>query len=47
MSAPTKTKPLTASELNLIRQWFNAVKDLNPAYLTPADYALAKKIGAK
>lgn len=35
---------LRGSQLNLCRQWFNAVQDLNPAYLTPADYQLAREI---
>lgn len=34
-----------ADEINLIRQWFNAVKDLNPSYLAPADHALAERLG--
>jgi Protein of unknown function (DUF3307) len=33
-------------DCNLIRQWFNAVHDTHPAYLTPADHALAQKIQA-
>lgn len=35
---------LTTEELNLARQWFNAVQDLNPGYLDQADYSLAAKI---
>lgn len=35
---------LTNEELNLARQWFNAVQDLNPGYLELADYSLAAKI---
>lgn len=35
---------LTASDLVLIRQWFDAVNDLNPAYLTDADHQLAAKM---
>ncbi len=31
-------------ELELIRQWFNAVKDLNPDYLRRADYSLYRRI---
>lgn len=35
---------LTNEELDLARQWFNAVQDLNPGYLESADYSLAAKI---
>lgn len=35
---------LTLEELNLARQWFDAVQDFNPEYLEPADYGLAVKI---
>ncbi len=35
---------MSPADLNLLRQWFNAVLDLNPAYLQPADYALAARI---
>ena len=35
---------LSENELDLIRQWFDAVQDLNAAYLETADYHLAKKI---
>ncbi|EOT7841596.1 hypothetical protein [Pseudomonas aeruginosa] len=31
-------------ELELFRQWFNAVEDLNPKYLERKDYLLAKKV---
>ena len=34
----------TQEELNLLREWFNAVKDLNPKYLESMDYVLYKKI---
>jgi hypothetical protein len=34
----------TAAELNLIRQWYNAVCDANPEYLDDTDKALGKKI---
>ncbi len=37
---------LTNEELDLVRQWFDAVADLNPSYLDEADYALALKIYA-
>jgi hypothetical protein len=32
------------AELNLIRQWFNAVDDLAPEYLEQADRDLGKRI---
>lgn len=31
-------------DLNLFRQWFDSVHDVNPEYLGKADYALAKRI---
>jgi hypothetical protein len=34
----------SAEQIDLFRQWFNAVQDLNSAYLTPADYQLARVI---
>lgn len=33
-------------EMNLIRQWYNAVKDLNPKYLSDEDDFLVGKINA-
>lgn len=35
---------LTNEELNLARQWFNAVDDLSPKYLEQSDRDLAVKI---
>ena len=35
---------LSKDELNLIRQWFNAVEDCAPDYLDKADYDLMEKI---
>lgn len=35
---------LTKDELELCRQWFDAVQDLNPRYLEMPDYFLARKI---
>ena len=35
---------LNRYELNLIRQWFNAVQDLSPEYLEQKDDKLAEKI---
>jgi hypothetical protein len=34
----------TAEECNLLRQWYNAVEDLAPEYLTKADKDLMQKI---
>ena len=34
----------TEEQLNLIREWFDSVQDINPDYLEPKDYALAKII---
>lgn len=34
----------TREELDRIRQWYNAVDDLDPNYLEPADTELAMKI---
>lgn len=31
-------------ELNLLRQWFNAVEDLSPAYLEKSDCDLYRKV---
>ncbi|MDB5616036.1 hypothetical protein [Tardiphaga sp.] len=36
---------ITAGDVNLIRQWYNAVCDLNPGYLEPKDHELAQKLG--
>lgn len=35
---------LSEDELELVRQWFNAVEDMNPKFLELKDYALAKKV---
>lgn len=35
---------LTRQELELIRQWFDCVHDVNPNFLERQDYLLAKKI---
>jgi hypothetical protein len=34
----------TAEEIDLLRQWFNCVQDLNPRYLAKNDFVLASKI---
>ncbi len=36
---------LSPEDVNLVRQWFNAVQDLNPGYLEQADFQLAQRIG--
>ena len=36
----------TPAELDLLRQWFNAIEDLNKKYLTDEDRALYGKIMA-
>lgn len=33
-------------DLNLLRQWFNALEDVSPEYLERSDYELAKRIYA-
>ena len=33
---------LTAEQLELCRQWFDMVEDMNPAYLNARDYKLAQ-----
>ena len=35
---------VTESEANILRQWFNAVQDLNPQYLEQKDTDLLAKI---
>jgi hypothetical protein len=35
---------ISLSELNIMRQWFDSVQDVNPNYLDNADYILAKMI---
>lgn len=37
---------LTRNELDLCRQWFDAVLDLSPQYLEAPDFQLAAKIHA-
>lgn len=31
---------ITGEQADLVRQWFNAIQDLNPGYLTLPDYEL-------
>ncbi|EKH9212929.1 hypothetical protein PAQ92_004719 [Vibrio parahaemolyticus] len=35
---------LSDEQLHRIRQWFDAVQDLNPSFLEKEDYILAKSI---
>ena len=35
---------LSPAEAELCRQWFDSVQDLNPAYLTPPDFVLVKRL---
>lgn len=35
---------LDSRDLELVRQWFDAVQDVNPEYLEAEDFALAKKV---
>lgn len=37
---------LTREEIDLLRQWYNAVEDLSPEYLEQKDHDLAAKIHA-
>lgn len=36
--------PVPRDDMELCRQWFDAVQDLNPRYLERADYALARRL---
>ncbi len=38
---------LTKEELDLLRQWYNAIQDLNADYLGPRDQELAGRIFAE
>lgn len=38
---------LTREEIDLLRQWYNAVQDLSPEYLEQKDHDLAAKIYSK
>lgn len=39
-----KTLKLSEQELKTIKQWYNAVQDLNPSYLAKSDKRLIRKI---
>jgi hypothetical protein len=48
MSAELRVKveqlQFTTAELNLLRQWYNALVDVMPSYLSDADHELMQKI---
>ncbi len=44
VEAARVTATFTRDEVDLFRQWFNAVQDLSPAYLNEADRDLARKV---
>ena len=44
MERPEIKEVMNARELDLTRQWFDAVQDIHPGYLQHDDFALAKKI---
>ena len=35
---------LTEQDIDRLRQWFDAVQDVSPKYLEPADFDLARRI---
>jgi hypothetical protein len=39
-----KHDPLKNSDLNICRQWFDSVHDVNPVYLTLEDFKIAEKL---
>ena len=41
---PLIIEPFSSTDLNLIRQWFNAVQDVTPQFLDANDYRLAIRI---
>lgn len=41
---PVSYNNLSNDDISLIRQWFNAVQDLNPKYLNEADFQLLAKL---
>lgn len=44
ISAPQAVGHLSPDELDLCRQWFDSVQDLNGGYLNKADYMLAQRL---
>jgi hypothetical protein len=47
LEAENERLQLTIEELNLLRQWYNALVDVMPSYLSDADHELARKIVAR
>lgn len=47
MSAADANVHVSGDDIDLIRQWFDAVEDLHQSYLAAADYNLADKLFAK
>lgn len=39
-----RARAFTKAEVDLFRQWFNAIQDLDGGFLEDADYALAAKV---
>ncbi|ENO80316.1 hypothetical protein [Thauera sp. 63] len=39
-----QTASITPADAERMRQWFDAVQDLNPGYLEQADYELAARL---
>ncbi|HGE8241194.1 hypothetical protein LZT27_14645 [Aeromonas veronii] len=44
MNSPARLMQLDPAELDTVRQWFDSVHDVTPAYLQQRDYELAKRI---
>lgn len=44
MSTENSELSFTKADTNLMREWFDAVLDLNPDYLEEKDFRLAKKL---
>jgi hypothetical protein len=40
-------RTFTEAEVNLFREWYDALYDLHASYLEPADHELAKKVGGQ
>ena len=44
METTMPATPFSREEIDLIREWYNVVQDLNPIYLRKADQQLYKKV---
>lgn len=42
--ASDKSPEFNRAEIELFREWFDAVQDLNPKYLEELDYKLAERL---